>query len=84
MPIGPHEDENKENYNPELKRYSPSKLVNLKRYKVLKELVLKNKAVNTTENKGKIFQERTDENKEEEIADKKLEFKDESTKTYGL
>lgn len=36
------ETDNKENYNPDLKTFSPQKLVNQKRYKVLKNIVMKN------------------------------------------
>lgn len=36
------EADNKENYNPDLKTFSPQRLVNQKRYKVLKSIVMKN------------------------------------------
>jgi len=40
-------DLNKENYDPELQAFSPKKLQNMKRYKVLKSLLLRNNSINS-------------------------------------
>lgn len=90
-----NDTEDKENYDPVASTFSPVKLVNQRRYKILKNIVMKS----TTENRNKnILQEKNgntklalDTNKTNEensfselINLKDLNFKDESVRKYGL
>lgn len=84
-PALPSED--KENFNPEANCYSPRKLVNQKRYKVLKALTMRNR---TMREEDLPLKEKVDcaENeiykKEESTTMKMLEFKDETTRRFGI
>jgi len=83
--------EDKENYNPDSKTYSPPRLVNQKRYKVLKALTMNSvfkkqddiplkERTNLPQDKS-----RTEEAKAgSQAVMKPLEFVDESRKTYGI
>lgn len=83
--------EDKENLNPDSKTYSPARLVNQKRYKVLKALTMNSipkkqedfplKEKTNTQEKIK-----TQEKQREETIDqmKPLKFVEEGKKTYGI
>lgn len=82
MSLLPIEDQ--ENYNPVLQARSPVKLVNQRRYKVLKELSMQGKRMNASsfplKEKNNSL---TIESTTQEIF-KPLEFIDESVKTFGI
>lgn len=82
MSLLPIEDQ--ENYNPVLQSHSPVKLLNQKRYKVLKELAMQGKRANAIccPLKEKI-ELPTLEAPTKEVF-KQLEFEDESVKTFGI
>lgn len=82
MPILPIEDQ--ENYNPILQAHSPVKLVNQKRYKVLRELSMQGRKASTASFPLKEKSEiQVSEITTKEIF-KPLEFEDESKRTFGI
>lgn len=85
MQIAPMNPEDKENFDPVLKTYSPVKLVNQKRYKTLRDIVMNNNP--KKEKKEHPLKEKTNtekREKKEECKFKKLEFEDETVKRYGI
>lgn len=83
--------EDKENYNPDSKTYSPARLVNQKRYKVLKALTMNSMSRKHDELplKEKTNQQEKSKPQEPQLEApspqmKPLKFKDESRKVYGL
>lgn len=82
--------DDKENYNPDSKTYSPPRLVNQKRYKILKGITM---SCVSRKQDDMPLKERTnirDRSKQDETTAnqitlmKPLEFVDESNKTYGI
>lgn len=84
----PYNSEDKENYNPEMKSFSPKRLVNHRRYKVLKEIVQraeKDKENKAGENNNSILREKMEHAVAEEATPvPSLDFIDESDRKYGL
>jgi len=93
---GTADADNKENFNPDLNTYSPQKLVNQRRYKILKNIVMKNSsyaepilknAGPLKEKDGNIAISVEDKAKEKEkkgLQLKILEFVDEAKRKFGL
>lgn len=90
------EADNKENYNPDLKTFSPQRLVNQKRYKVLKSIVMRNQKAVSSEahplkERAGIHRECVephacieDELRPSEACLKDLAFEDETERRFGL
>jgi hypothetical protein len=86
-----NDTEDKENYNPVVNTFSPVKLVNQKRYKTLKNIVMKAssdgrlKIIPLQEKNGNVkINNNVNINNTNEEGIKELEFKDETIKKYGL
>ena len=82
----PYDMDDKENYDPVLKTYSPKRLVNQKRYRVLRSIVLGNKKSGNV-GSWEISKDADCTDKDGAGAENSgafLEFVDESVRLFGL
>lgn len=85
-----NDTEDKENYDPVVNTFSPVKLINQRRYKTLKSIVMKAssesrmKSVPLQERNGKSKITIDTNNMDEESTLKELQFKDETIRRFGL
>lgn len=70
---------NKENYNPVLKMYSPKRLVNQKRYRILRELTQRPSAADPRPSERVAACDERDD-----VCAGEIEFEDETVRRFGL
>ena len=77
-------EDNKENFDRSARMYSPVKQSNMRRYKVLRDIVLQNRKQRGGEDGATPLKEKVVSGSKGSVEFKPLEFEDEAERKYGV